>query len=55
MAKKKEINDINRRIKIREDRLSRLKQLSAPDAIIENETKMINELKEKLINLTKIA
>ena len=42
------INKINKKIKIRQDRLERLTNISAPEELIKNESDMIDELnKEK--------
>lgn len=53
MATKKELKEIDQRIKIREDRLERLKKIHAPYSLIDNETTQLNELKEEKERLTK--
>jgi hypothetical protein len=50
MKKIKKIDDLNRRLKIRQDRLDRLKNISDPDLDIpiQNEKNMIDEINQEL-------
>lgn len=41
------LDEINNGIKIRKDRLERLKNINAPDLLIQNELTMINQLKKE--------